>query len=152
MIASMTPFIPSMSTLGAHVEIQRSNLPKSLNMLERARLLGLLRNAGKNLNSLSKPSKIFLDNPNLAYALGENNTNIGNLRETFFYNQLKVTSNVTDAEKGDFTVNEKYVFEVGGSNKNYSQIANIHDSYLAVDNIETGFANKIPLWLFGFLY
>jgi predicted AAA+ superfamily ATPase len=134
------------------VEIQRSNLSKSLNMLERARLLGLLHNAGKNPNSLSKPSKIFLDNHNLAYALGEGNTNTGNLRETFFYNQLKVASNVTDAAKGDFTVDGKYIFEVGGSGKTFSQIADVPNSYLAMDNIEMGFANKIPLWLFGFLY
>ena len=151
-IATMTPFTPNMSSLGNQVEIQRSNLSKSLNLLERARLLGLLRNADKSPNSLSKPSKIFLDNPNLAYALGENNTNTGNLRETFFYNQLKVAGKVTDAAKGDFTVNGKYVFEVGGSNKDFSQIANIPNSYLALDNIEMGFANKIPLWLFGFLY
>ena len=151
-IATMTPFTPNMSTLGSQVEIQRSNLAKSLNLLERARLLGLLRNADKNPDSLSKPSKIFLDNPNLAYALGENNTNTGNLRETFFYNQLKVVSKVTDAVKGDFMVNEKYIFEVGGSNKNFSQIAGIPDSYLVVDDTEIGFGNKIPLWLLGFLY
>jgi predicted AAA+ superfamily ATPase len=151
-IATMTPFTPNMSALGGQVEIQRSNLLKSLSLLERARLLGLLQNASKNPDSLSKPSKIFLDNPNLAYALGENNTNTGNLRETFFYNQLKVAGKVTDTSKGDFTVNGKYVFEVGGSNKNFSQIANVSDSYLAVDNIEMGFAHKIPLWMFGFLY
>jgi predicted AAA+ superfamily ATPase len=151
-IATMTPFTPNMSSLGAQVEIQRTNLPKSLIFLERARLLGLLRNAEKSLKSLSKPSKIFLDNPNLAYALGENNANIGNIRETFFYNQLKVVSKVTDAAKGDFTINGKYVFEIGGSNKKFSQIADIPDSYLATDDIEIGFGNKIPLWLFGFLY
>jgi len=151
-IATMAPFTPNMSALGGLVEIQRSNLPKSLNLLERARLLGLLRNEGKNLNSLSKPSKIFLDNPNLAYALGEKNTNTGNLRETFFYNQLKVVNEVTAAAKGDFTINGKYIFEVGGSSKNFSQIAGVPDSYLAVDDMEIGFGNKIPLWLFGFLY
>jgi len=151
-IATMTPFTPNMSALGANVEIQRSNLSKSLILLEKARLIGLLRNVDKNFKSLSKPSKIFLDNPNLAYSLGENNTNKGNLRETFFYNQLKVVSKVNDAEKGDFTINGQYVFEVGGSNKGYSQIANMPDSYLAVDDIEMGFGNKIPLWMFGLLY
>ena len=150
-IATKAPFTPNMSTLGGQVEIQRNSLPKSLNLLERARLLGLLRN-DKNLNSLSKPSKIFLNNSNLAYALGENNPNTGNLRETFFYNQLNVTANVTDAAKGDFTINGKYIFEVGGSNKDFSQIANIPDSYLVVDDIEIGFGSRIPLWLFGFLY
>ena len=88
----------------------------------------------------------------MAYALGESNTNTGNLRETFFYNQLKVVGNVTDTQKGDFTVDGKYIFEVGGNNKDFSKIANIPDSYLAVDNIEMGFGNKIPLWLFGLLY
>ena len=151
-IAVMSPFTPNMSALGAQVEIQRSNLSNSLNLLERARLIGLLHNTGKSPNSLSKPSKIFLDNPNLAFSLGENNTNIGNLRETFFYNQLKVVSKVTAADKGDFTINGLYVFEVGGSNKKFSQIADIPNSYLAIDDIEIGFANKIPLWLFGFLY
>jgi predicted AAA+ superfamily ATPase len=151
-IAAMTPFTPNMSALGAHVEIQRSNLPKSLHLLERARLLGLLQAAGKNPNNLNKPAKIFLDNPNLAFALGKNNTNIGNLRETFFYNQLKVVAQITDAAKGDFTIDEKYVFEVGGSGKNFSQIAGIPNSYLVSDDVETGFARKIPLWLFGFLY
>ena len=151
-IASMTPFTPNMSTLGSQVEIQRSNLPKSLNLLERARLLGLLKDDDKNLKSLSKPSKIFLDNPNLAYALGENNPNVGNLRETFCYNQLKVVSKVNAAIKGDFTINGKYIFEVGGSKKSFSQIANLSDSFLAVDDIEIGFGNKIPLWLFGFMY
>ena len=151
-IATMTPFTPNMSTLALQVEIQRSNLLKSLILLERARLLGLLHDGDKNPKSLKKPSKIFLDNPNLAYALGEENTNTGNLRETFFYNQLKVVGKVADAERGDFTVNGKYLFEVGGSNKNYSQIADIPNSYFAVDNIEMGFGNKIPLWMFGFLY
>jgi predicted AAA+ superfamily ATPase len=151
-IATMTPFTPNMSALGAQVEIHRSNLPKSLYLLERARLLGLLQTAGKNPNSLNKPSKIFLDNPNLAFALGKNNTNMGNLRETFFYNQLKVVAKITDAPKGDFTVDDNYVFEVGGGSKTFSQIAGIPNAFLAADDIEIGFANKIPLWLFGFLY
>jgi predicted AAA+ superfamily ATPase len=151
-IATMVPFTPNMSTLGNNVEIQRTNLSKSLSLLERARLLGLLRNAEKNPDSLSKPTKIFLDNPNLAYALGESNTNTGNLRETFFFNQLKVVGKITDAVKGDFTVDGKYIFEVGGSNKDFTQIADVPNSYLAVDNIEMGFAKKIPLWMFGLLY
>ena len=151
-IAGMTPFTPNMAQLGNLVDIQRSNLPKSLGFLEKSRLVGLLRANTKNLSSLSKPSKIYLDNPNLAYMLGYDNPNKGNLRETFFYNQLRVVAKVTSAAKGDFTVNGKYVFEVGGSNKKFSQIADIPDSYLAVDETETGWGNRIPLWLFGFLY
>ncbi|MDR0763831.1 MAG: AAA family ATPase [Bacteroidales bacterium] len=151
-IAEMAPFTPNMSQLGNAIETQRSNLPNLLNMLERSRLLGLLHTNSKNINGLNKPDRIFLDNPNLAYALGGNNPNKGNLRETFFYNQLRVVSNVTSAYKGDFTVNGKYVFEVGGSNKNLSQIADVPNSYVASDDMEIGFGRKIPLWLFGFLY
>lgn len=151
-IAGMVPFTPNMTQLGNSVGILRSNLPKSLQHLESARMLGLLREPGKKPNALSKPSKIYLDNPNLAYALGNHNTNPGNIRETFFYNQLRVVSEVTSAAKGDFTVNEQYVFEVGGSGKSYRQIADIPNSYLAVDETETGWGNRIPLWMFGLLY
>jgi len=151
-IAGMAPFVPNMSKLGNLVDIQRTNLPKSLALLEKSRLVGLLRENGKTLNVLSKPAKIYLDNPNLAYALGYDNPNIGNLRETFFYNQLRIVGKVTSAEKGDFTVNDQYIFEVGGSSKNFSQIADIPHSYLAVDETEIGWKNRIPLWMFGLLY
>jgi predicted AAA+ superfamily ATPase len=151
-IAGLAPFTPNMSQLGGHVDILRNNLPKSLLFLERARMLGLLRANGKNLGPLSKPAKIYLDNPNLAFALGNENTNTDNLRETFFYNQLRIVNRVTDAKQGDFTINGQFVFEVGGRNKTFSQIANLPDSYLAVDETEIGFGNRIPLWMFGLLY
>jgi predicted AAA+ superfamily ATPase len=151
-IAGIAPFAPNMSQLGSYVDIQRSNLPKSLLLLERARMLGLLRASGKNLSPLSKPAKIYLGNPNLAFALGNENTNIGNLRETFFYNQLRTVSSVTDAPKGDFTVNGQFIFEVGGKSKSFAQIANIPDSFLAIDEVEVGIGNRIPLWMFGLLY
>ena len=151
-IAGMVPFTPNMAQLGNLVDIQRSNLPKSLNLLEKARMLGLLRNDEKSLSELSKPSKIYLDNPNLAYSLGNDNPNKGNLRETFFYNQLQVVSTVNSSDNGDFIVDGKYIFEVGGSNKSFYQIADIPNSYLAVDETEIGWGNRIPLWLFGFLY
>ncbi len=150
-IAGMTPFTPNMSNLSRQVDIQRSNLPKYLVLLERANLICLLRKE-TSPSDLRKPSKIFLDNPNLAYALGSDNPNIGNLRETFFYNQLKVIAQVTTASQGDFLINEKYLFEVGGKGKTFSQIAGIPDSFLAVDELETGFGAKIPLWMFGLLY
>ncbi|MDR3187865.1 MAG: AAA family ATPase [Prevotellaceae bacterium] len=151
-IAGLVPFAPNMSQLGGYVNILRSNLPKSLLLLERARMLALLRAYGKNLSPLSKPAKIYLDNPNLAFALGNENTNIGNLRETFFYNQLRTVATVADAQKGDFTVNGQLIFEVGGKNKSFAQIANIPNSYLAIDEVEIGIGNRIPLWMFGLLY
>ena len=86
------------------------------------------------------------------YALDTNKPNIGNLRETFFFNQLKATGEVTSANKADFTFNGQYTFEVGGKNKGHEQITGLKDAYLALDNLEYGFGNKIPLWLFGILY
>ena len=151
-IAGMTPYTPNMTDLAAQVDIQRSNLPKFLVLLERANLLSLLRKKEKSPSDLSKPSKIFLDNPNLAHALEAENPNVGNLRETFFYNQLKVVSKVSDAPQGDFLINGKYLFEVGGKNKSFNQIAGIPNSYLAIDGLEIGFGAKIPLWMFGLLY
>ncbi len=151
-IAGLAPFTPNMTQLGGEVEIQRSNLPKNLERLERARLLGLLRAPGRKTNHMSKPEKIYLDNPNLAYALNEKNANIGTLCETFFFNQLRAVGEVTSAAKGDFTVDGKYIFEVGCSNKTFNQIACLPDSYLAVDDTEVGHGNRIPLWMFGLLY
>jgi predicted AAA+ superfamily ATPase len=151
-IASMTPFTPNLTKLGEQVEIQRSALPKSLILLERARLLSSLRTVEKSPDDLSRPSKIFLNNPNMAFALSEENPNSGNLRETFFNNQLSVTGKVNSPLKGDFLIDKKYVFEVGGKGKNFTQIADIPHSCLAIDETETGFGNKIPLWMFGLLY
>ena len=84
--------------------------------------------------------------------LRNDSINIGTLRETFFYNQLGVSENLTSSKKADFIVNDKYTIEVGGKNKDKSQIAGIENAFLVLDNIEHGFGNKIPLWLFGFLY
>ncbi|MDR1739793.1 MAG: AAA family ATPase [Bacteroidales bacterium] len=151
-ISEKVPFSPNITELSNAVNIQRTNFPKSLLQLERARMIALLRGTDKNISSLTKPDKIYLDNSNLAYALGDNSANIGNIRETFFYNQLNHSHKVASSQYGDFTVDKKFVFEVGGKNKDYSQIKNVKNSYIAADEIEIGWKNKIPLWLFGFLY
>ena len=101
---------------------------------------------------MAKPEKVYLNNTNLAYALETEKPDIGNLRETFFFNQLKAIGTVTSANKADFTVNNKYVFEVGGQNKGHEQIIGLENGYLALDNLEYGFGNRIPLWSFGMLY
>jgi len=101
---------------------------------------------------LAKPEKIYLNNTNHIYAFDANKPDIGNLRETFFFNQLQAVGVVTSANKADFTVNNQYVFEVGGKNKGHEQIVGLKNAYLALDNLEYGFGNKIPLWLFGMLY
>ena len=88
----------------------------------------------------------------MIYAFDFNKPDIGNLRETFFFNQLKAANEVYSAKRGDFTINNTYIFEIGGKNKGHEQIVGMENAYLALDNLEYGFANKIPLWLFGMLY
>jgi len=106
----------------------------------------------KGVSKFSKPEKIYLHHPNLMFSMTGGNTDIGNLRETFFLNQLSLKNEVNYPKKGDFLINKKYTFEIGGRNKSFSQIADLKDSFLAIDNLEIGFRNQIPLWLFGFLY
>ncbi len=101
---------------------------------------------------MAKPEKIFLSNSNLLYALQPEMVNVGTIRETFFQNQLSVLHKVELPKKGDFIIDNKYTFEVGGKDKTQKQILGLENAYIVSDNIEYGFKNKIPLWLFGFLY
>jgi len=151
-ISQSVPFKPNITDLANNLEVSRNSLLNYLSILERGGLVNLLQSSAKGINSLAKPDKIFLNNTNQIFAFNSNKPNIGNLRETFFFNQLQAISEVTSAKKGDFTIDNKYVFEVGGKNKGYEQIMGLKDSYLAVDHLEYGFGNKIPLWLFGMLY
>lgn len=112
----------------------------------------MLLSSGSGMSLMNKPEKIYLDNTNLIYALAVSNVNEGNARETFFANQCSVTHKVTASKQGDFVIDDKYTFEVGGRNKTFAQIKNLENSFIAMDGIETGFGNKIPLWLFGFTY
>ncbi|MDR1591891.1 MAG: AAA family ATPase [Prevotellaceae bacterium] len=151
-ISQSVPFTPNTTDLSKDLGVSRNSLLNYLAILERGGLVNLLQSGTKNVNSLTKPEKIYLNNPNQIYAFDINKPDIGNLRETFFYNQLNVVSRVTFANKADFKINDKYTFEVGGKNKGHEQIVGLENAYLALDNLEYGFKNKIPLWLFGFLY
>jgi predicted AAA+ superfamily ATPase len=118
--------------------------------LEDAGILKLLFKASsKGLKSLEKPQKIYLDNSNLLYIT---QANIGTARETFFLKSVSLNHLVQYPEKGDFLVSKKYLFEIGGKNKSFKQIKDMENSYVVADDLEIGFGNKIPLWLFGFLY
>lgn len=150
-LAEHVPQMPNMNTLYAQLETDRIQGLKILYALERAGLLQLLTDEAKNLKALSRPEKIFLNNTNLMYALG-NKVNIGTLRETFFFNQVSQVGPVSYPTKGDFLVNKKYLFEIGGAGKKFDQIKDVEDSFLAIDNTETGHRNRIPLWMFGLLY
>jgi len=123
-----------------------------LRHLENAKLLNFIAAEGKGVSTLQKPDKIYLENTNISYAL-RHNPDKGNLRETFLLNQLQNADLETTLPKnGDFLVDGRYIVEVGGKGKTAKQIKNTTESYLAIDDIEVGFGNKIPLWLFGFLY
>lgn len=150
-LAENVPQTPNQIQLCAELETDRNQLLKMLDALSRAGLLGLLSKKTKNLKHLEWPEKILMHNTNLMYALGAS-VNEGTLRETFFLNQLCAHHTVNSYEKGDFLVDGKYLFEVGGRRKSFQQIKDIPDSFLAVDDLEIGHGNRIPLWLFGFMY
>ena len=151
LLAEKVPQTPVMTELYAQLDTDRNQGLKMMHALERGGLLGLLSSEAKSFKGLARPDKIFLNNPNLMYAL-TSKPEIGTVRETFFFNQLSQTQTVTFPKKGDFAVNGKYLFEVGGKNKSFDQIKDIENSYLAVDGIEVGYFNRIPLWVFGMMY
>lgn len=151
-IAQSVPFTPNITTLAKDLEVSRNSLLNYLSILEQAGLVNLLTSSTKGLNSLAKPEKIYLNNTNQIYSLESNKPNIGNLRETFFFNQLQTVKEISSSPKADFKVDKQYTFEIGGKNKGHEQISKMQNAYLALDNIEYGFGNKIPLWLFGMIY
>jgi predicted AAA+ superfamily ATPase len=152
-LAESVPFTPNLTNLRSELFItDQRTLLSYLDALEKAELLCTLDKEAKGMKKMHKPSKIYLNNTNLLHCLFFDKPNIGTKRETFFYNQIRSVHRVNYPENGDFLVDSKYTFEIGGKNKSSMQIQNIVNSYLAIDDIEIGFGNKIPLWLFGFLY
>ncbi len=151
-ISTSVPYTPNITQLAQKVGTSRPQLLKMLDYLERAQILLLLKSGSKGVSKMTKPDKIFLQNTNLAYIFETEEPNLGMLRETFFYNQLKVKYMVTHPKYGDFLVEKDYVFEIGGAGKSFKQIAGVPKSYIAADSILQGQDRKIPLWMFGFLY
>ncbi len=151
-ISDIVPFKPNISKLSTRVGVSRETLMKYLFLLEKADLLMLLRPQTQGLSLMNKPEKIFLNNPNLMFALSNTLVNPGTMRETFFFNQLAEHNKVTYTGKGDFFIDGKYTIEIGGRRKSQKQIAGISNAFVAADDIEYAHGNKIPLWLFGFLY
>ncbi len=151
-ISQSVPFIPNVSKLAEKLGVTRNTILKLLDILDKAQLLSLLHASTEGISFLQKPEKIYLQNTNLAYMFAYESPNSGNLRETFFLNQLEVKHQVTAPKYGDFLVDSQYVFEVGGPNKTFKQLQGVPNGYLAIDEIDGGSGNRIPLWLFGFLY
>ena len=150
-LAGCVPQLPNMSQLYHELETDRNHGLKMLWALERGGLLLLLGDKTKSINQLSRPDKIYINNPTLMFALTPR-ADIGNVRETFFMNQLSQSHELCYPKTGDFLVDDKYLFEIGGKGKGFTQIKDIPDSYLAVDDTEIGRGARIPLWLFGMLY
>lgn len=160
LLAVNVPFIPNITDLANATQISRPKIYEYLNYLEVAKIINSIRSKEKGYKILSKPEKLYMQNTNISYAL-TSEIDIGSARESFFVNQIKnyyasknqfLDESIFTSKKGDFLVNNQFTFEVGGKNKGFAQIKDVSDSYIAADDIEIGFNNKIPLWLFGFLY
>lgn len=151
-ISNSVPFSPNMNSLSQKSGISLNTMKTYIKLLKDAELIELLHAQNKGINSLNRPEKIYLNNSNLMYNLVGNSANIGNIRETFFYNQISNKHLVNASKYSDFLVENKYTFEIGGKSKNKKQIKGISNSYIVKDDIEIGSDNIIPLWLFGFLY
>jgi predicted AAA+ superfamily ATPase len=151
-ISNSVPFKPNVAKLSELIQISRNSLVTYLNYLEEAQIINLLHTDSVGIGYLRKPEKIYMENTNLLYVLNEKEIEAGNYRETFFFNQLRKSHQVVFDGVADFLINGELRFEIGGKNKTVKQIAGLHNAYIAADNITTGFGNKIPLWLFGFLY
>ncbi|HOY30506.1 MAG TPA: AAA family ATPase [Bacteroidales bacterium] len=146
------PFKPNILKLSEKTKISRNTLLSYLHYLEKAQTIQSVYQSGASTSILQKPEKIYLNNTNLSFLLASDTPDKGTLRETFFLNQLRYNHLVESSKEGDFFVDNTYVFEIGGKNKTKKQIQDVPDSYVVADNIEIGAYNKIPLWLFGFLY
>ena len=153
LVCQSLPFTPNINELLAKMGMggDYRSLYRYMDYLHKAKILYIMKPKTKGDNIFSKPQKIYLNNTNLHYTYGDTNQ-IGTIREAFFVSMLKVNHNIIVAKNGDFLVNDKYTFEIGGKNKKYKQIKDIKNSFIASDDTEIGFGNKLPLWLFGFLY
>lgn len=146
------PFTPNVSKLSEKVGLTRNAAIEALDLLKRAELIQMLYKKTRSISALNKPDKIWLHNTNYIYALSEGKPETGNLRESFFLSQLSHLHQLTLPEKGDFLIDDKYIFEIGGKSKTQKQIAGLDNAFIVKDDIETGINNSIPLWMFGLMY
>lgn len=151
-LSANVPYNPNLTQLAQKADIHRNSVLNYLLYLEQARLIRLISPEGRGLSLLQKPEKIYLNNPNLAFALAGESTNPGTLRETFFASQVGAIHRLTAPPKGDFKVDERWVFEIGGANKTHQQIADLSESFVVRDGLEFPVGKSLPLWMFGCLY
>ncbi len=150
-MAGLVPYKPNMASLGSQIQASRNNVEDYLAYLEKAGLLAQLKDGTGGLGELGKVEKVYLDNTNLMYALSDGQEDAGTVRETFFFNQMRVNHKVTSSQISDFEIQGK-TFEVGGKSKGKRQITDAKEGYVVKDDIEYGYGNVIPIWAFGLNY
>lgn len=150
-LSHLAPYKPIADSLASEIGASKNSIPDYLAYLEKSGMIGLLRDDTSGIRNLGKIEKVYIDNPSLMTVLAGGTPNIGNLRETFFYNQMRVRNAVTASRQSDFVIG-KYTFEIGGRKKGKQQIEGLDNAYIVKDDIETGFGNIIPLWCFGLNY
>lgn len=150
-IAGLAPYKPNADSLAAELQVSKNNVPDYLAYLEKAGMIGQLRDDTGGMRGLGKVEKVYVDNPNLMSVLANGRPEIGNVRETFFYNQMRVMNPVVASRESDFVIGD-YTFEVGGRNKGKKQISDIPNGIVVKDEIEFGHGNVVPLWHFGLNY
>ena len=150
-IAKSVPFKPNLTSIATALAASRNNIADYCLYIEEAGMIAQLRDQTGGIKGLAKVDKIYLDNTNLVYNLVNENWNVGNIRETFFMNQLRVKYDVITSAIADFQVND-YIFEVGGKTKGQKQIQGVENAYIVKDGIEYGYLNIVPLWQFGLTY
>lgn len=149
-VSELVSFKPNMSNLAKMIQAGRNNVEEYLVYMEKAGMISLLRTGASGLGALGKAEKVYLDNPNILFNLS-NECSVGIVRETFFFNQMRVNHLVTASGISDFMIDGR-TFEIEGPGKGQSQIRDVDDGYVVKDGIEYGFGNVIPLWAFGLNY
>lgn len=150
-VSQLSPFKPSILNLSTELKVSKNDVPNYMLYLELAGMIGQLRDETGGLRGLGKVEKTYIDNSNLMYALAEGEPNIGNIRETFFYNQMRVNNDVVSSKVSDFRIGE-YTFEVGGAKKGRKQLEGVDHGIIVRDDIEYGHKEFVPLWQFGLNY
>ena len=150
-VSTLAPFKPNMTSLGSQIQASRNNIEDYLLYMEKAGMIAQLRTGASGLGALGKPEKVYLDNTNILYNLSEGNEDVGSVRETFFFNQMRVKHLVTASKLSDFEIGG-ITFELGGKNKGQAQIRDAERGYVVKDDIEYGHGNVVPLWMFGLTY